>query len=227
MIKLQHGVSGQTTGLTNFPLSEILVIGNARRAGYGSPSARRISGKTYAKPRVSEELSPLELLRQENELLRETINSADKDIEEIEAQLQVMGPVNILRIKGKAQCCIALHWQGHAACSACNNYLGAKTQLQVDMPQEEGVDVNELEQKLVEEDEGDAKAQQEVDNPEDYWSPVSDPIRAGNVDEYGLIQPVPQHDGTECLKWDDSLWSHADHFKVCCLPSCSVRPLDA
>ena len=38
---------------------------------------------------MSEDLSPLELLRKENELLRETINSADKDIEELEAQLQV------------------------------------------------------------------------------------------------------------------------------------------
>jgi hypothetical protein len=35
------------------------------------------------------------------------------------------------------------------------------------------------------------------------------------IEQYGAIQPVPQHDGTECLKWDDSLWSHADHFKVC------------
>ena len=85
------------------------------------------------------------------------------------------------------------------------------------MLQEEGVDVKELEQKLAEADEGDATVQQGVDSPEDYWSPVSDPIRAGNVDEYGSIQPVPQHDGTECLKWDDSLRSHADHFKVCCL----------
>lgn len=37
---------------------------------------------------------------------------------------------------------------------------------------------------------------------------------AAFVEQYGPIQPVPQHDGTECLKWDDSLWSHADHFKV-------------
>jgi hypothetical protein len=45
----------------------------------------------HAKPsiKVSEELSPLELLRRENELLRETINSADSAIEELEAQLQV------------------------------------------------------------------------------------------------------------------------------------------
>ena len=33
-------------------------------------------------------------------------------------------------------------------------------------------------------------------------------------EQYGLISPIPDHDGTECLKWDPSLWSHADHFKV-------------
>lgn len=50
---------------------------------------RRAQTRVSAKPKVSEDLSPLELLRQENELLRKTINSADKDIEELEAQLQV------------------------------------------------------------------------------------------------------------------------------------------
>jgi 1,4-alpha-glucan branching enzyme len=24
---------------------------------------------------------------------------------------------------------------------------------------------------------------------------------------------MPNHDGTECLRWDDTLWSHAEHFK--------------
>lgn len=35
-----------------------------------------------------------------------------------------------------------------------------------------------------------------------------------SVQVYGDIKPVPSHDGTECLKFDDTLWSHADHFKV-------------
>ena len=34
------------------------------------------------------------------------------------------------------------------------------------------------------------------------------------VEQYGLVSPIPDHDGTDCLKWDPSLWSHADHFKV-------------
>ena len=67
-----------------------------------------------------------------------------------------------------------------------------------------------------EEDAESTQAQQEADNPEDFWSPVSAPTATpGKVDDYGALQPVPDHDGTECLKWDDSLWSHADHFKVC------------
>ncbi|CAL5225794.1 g8569 [Coccomyxa viridis] len=128
---------------------------------------RRAQTRVSAKPKVSEDLSPLELLRQENELLRKTINSADKDIEELEAQLQ-----------------------------------------------EEGVDVAELEKRLEEGEQAEStQAQQEADNAEDFWSPVSAPLSVGSVDDYGALQPVPAHDGTECLKWDDSLWSHADHFK--------------
>ncbi len=34
------------------------------------------------------------------------------------------------------------------------------------------------------------------------------------VETPGKLSPVPEHDGTDCLKWDESLWSHADHFKV-------------
>ena len=34
------------------------------------------------------------------------------------------------------------------------------------------------------------------------------------VEQHGAISAVPSHDGTECLKWDDSLWTHQDHFKV-------------
>ena len=95
------------------------------------------------------------------------------------------------------------------------------------------MDVAELEKRLEEGEEAEsAQAQPQADNPEDFWSPVSAPIPAGAVDDYGALQPVPAHDGTECLKWDDSLWSHADHFKVlvtmhlvaiCALYSKSVR----
>ncbi len=47
---------------------------------------------------MTEELSPLELLRRENELLRETINSADSAIEELEAQLQVSAAIRELLV---------------------------------------------------------------------------------------------------------------------------------
>ncbi len=79
------------------------------------------------------------------------------------------------------------------------------------------MDVAELEKRLEEGEQAEStQAQQEADNAEDFWSPVSAPLSVGSVDDYGALQPVPAHDGTECLKWDDSLWSHADHFKVCC-----------
>ncbi len=39
-------------------------------------------------------------------------------------------------------------------------------------------------------------------------------MEGGYADSYGAISPLPAHDGTECLKWDESLWSHAEHFRV-------------
>lgn len=60
-------------------------------AGVNGGLNRRNAGVRHAKPstKITEDLSPLEVLRRENELLRETINSADSAIEELEAQLQV------------------------------------------------------------------------------------------------------------------------------------------
>lgn len=51
--------------------------------------------------------------------------------------------------------------------------------------------------------------------PEDYWSPALEvPAGGAFVEEYGAMTPVPDHDGTECFKWDNTLWQAADHFKV-------------
>lgn len=52
------------------------------------------------------------------------------------------------------------------------------------------------------------------DNPEDYWTPQGQDTGGEFIERLGAISPVPEHDGTECLKWDDSLWSHSDHFRV-------------
>jgi hypothetical protein len=50
---------------------------------------------------------------------------------------------------------------------------------------------------------------------EDYWTPQQDPVPGGEVvEQYGKIKPLPEHDGTECLKFDNTLWSHGEHFKV-------------
>ena len=52
-------------------------------------------------------------------------------------------------------------------------------------------------------------------DPLALWAPVvprSDPLPF--ADPKQPVRPLPDaSDGTECLKWDDSLWSHADHFK--------------
>ena len=48
---------------------------------------------------------------------------------------------------------------------------------------------------------------------EDYWSPQCPPSPPFK-DDYGAITPLPSHDGTDCLKWDESLRTHTEHFKV-------------
>ena len=54
-----------------------------------------------------------------------------------------------------------------------------------------------------------------ISTPEDFWTPLAPPPKtAAYKEQYQPIKPPPEHDGTECLKWDDSLWSHADHIKV-------------
>eukprot|EP00882_Tetradesmus_deserticola_P024958 GHRQ01027340.1.p1 GENE.GHRQ01027340.1~~GHRQ01027340.1.p1 ORF type:complete len:184 (-),score=34.00 GHRQ01027340.1:159-710(-) len=109
------------------------------------------------------EMSPLEVLRRENELLKATVAEASASIQELETSLSSSD--------------VPLP-QGALATSAAS------------------LDTRNLE-------------------PQDYWSPTID-VPAGYVyeDEYGAISPIPGHDGTECLKWDDTLWSHADHFRV-------------
>lgn len=55
----------------------------------------------HAKPRTDtkEELSPLELLHRENELLRETISGADSAFGELEGRLQVGGTLSQPMVK--------------------------------------------------------------------------------------------------------------------------------
>ncbi|WIA23688.1 hypothetical protein OEZ85_000382 [Tetradesmus obliquus] len=127
-------------------------------------SVARLSGVT--RPRnvatAAGEMSPLEVLRRENELLKATVAEASASIQELEGSLSSS---NVPLPQGA--------------------FAGSPASI-------------------------DSRALA----PEDYWSPTID-VPAGYVyeDEYGAITPVPSHDGTECLKWDDTLWSHADHFR--------------
>ncbi|GMH39251.1 hypothetical protein BSKO_07149 [Bryopsis sp. KO-2023] len=49
--------------------------------------------------------------------------------------------------------------------------------------------------------------------PEEAWSPALAPVEGGYEDMLGPLTPIPQHNGTEVFKWDDTLWSHENHFK--------------
>lgn len=114
----------------------------------------------------TESVSPLDVLRRENELLKQTISDAQVSIQELESSLS---DANVPIPLGS---------------SSAN------------------LDPSNLQ-------------------PEDFWSPCID-VPPGFVyeDEYGPVTPVPGHDGTECLKWDETLWSHADHFRVGCSVFC-------
>lgn len=60
-----------------------------------------------------------------------------------------------------------------------------------------------------------------ISTPEEFWTPLRPPPSGNGAefkDPYGKLSPVPQHDGTDCLKTDDSLYSHAEHFKVHLVP---------
>ena len=127
------------------------------------------------------------MLQRENELLRETISTADTAIEELEGQLQVGDQLGLsaayLRSSG-------------AFCGA-----DASLPIRQEGGGENGADVA-------------STSQGGHLTPEEYWSPEQQAVEGGYADPYGPISPLPEHDGTECLKWDDSLWSHAEHFRV-------------
>lgn len=108
-------------------------------------------------------MSPLEVLRRENELLKQTVAEASASIQELESSLSEANVPIPAAIPGNSL---------------------------------EAMDPRNLQ-------------------PEDFWSPTIE-VPQGFVyeDEYGSLTPIPSHDGTECLKWDDTLWSHADHFRV-------------
>lgn len=109
----------------------------------------------------TESVSPLEVLRRENELLKQTISDAQSSIKDLESSL---------------------------------------SDAHVPIPQGSSSGTNLDPSNL---------------QPEDFWSPCID-VPNGFVyeDDYGPVSPIPGHDGTECLKWDETLWSHADHFRV-------------
>lgn len=124
----------------------------------------------------------MELLRRENELLRQTLDVANVPIDTV---------VESVAPSAKS--------------------TSAKTS---ETPSVRGTVTSDsgLELSLLDELGGVATS---LEKPEDYWSPCIDvPDNMEYVDEYGPISPIPNHDGTMSFKWDNTLWSAAEHFKV-------------
>lgn len=125
-----------------------------------------------------EKLSALELLRRENELLRQTLDVANVPVDTISTP--------------------------SASSSKSPSSSSAKSVRPKSVAASDPVQLSALE---------DGSVTGLV--PEDYWSPcIEVPDGMEYVDEYGPISPVPDHDGTMCFKWDNTLWSAAEHFKV-------------
>lgn len=134
-----------------------------------------------------EKLSALELLRRENELLRQTLDVANVPVDAISTP--------------------------SASSSKSSSSLSAKSVRPKSVATSDPVQLSLL----------DAEGSGTALVPEDYWSPcIEVPDGMEYVDEYGPISPVPNHDGTMCFKWDNTLWSAAEHFKVCSLGICII-----
>ncbi|KDD75589.1 hypothetical protein H632_c603p0, partial [Helicosporidium sp. ATCC 50920] len=57
-------------------------------------------------------------------------------------------------------------------------------------------------------------AKKPVQTAEDAWTPLVPASSShGAPDPKGSVPPIPEHDGTEVLQWDPTLWSHAEHFR--------------
>lgn len=126
----------------------------------GSRKSRHVA----AAAETDSTVSPLDVLKRENELLKQTISEAKVSITDLEQSLGDAG-VPFSKLSNEEA-------QSHA------------------------IDTADLQ-------------------PEDFWSPAIEvPEGFEYQDEYGAISPIPDHDGTECFKWDETLWAKADHFKV-------------
>ncbi len=148
-----------------------MVPGTAERwltafcANAGNPVARPRTVIVNAKA-TDQSVAALEVLRKENELLKQTISGAKVSIANLEQSIEAAGS-------------IVPPPQPSAAGGA-----------------EDALDLANLQ-------------------PEDYWSPAIDvPDGVAYEEEYGAISPIPDHDGTASFKYDETLWSKAEHFKV-------------
>eukprot|EP00891_Asterochloris_glomerata_P008249 jgi/Astpho2/8249/Aster-01334 len=157
------------------------------RQAHNAPKGRKHNVVAQAKQRASPKAaSPsVEAMRKENELLRKTIESTDEAEPAAPAASQPKEGSNGKQVPAEAV-------PAESTLSQVNT--GGVSVEMVD----KAADIQET----------------GISTPEDFWTPLAPPPKtAAYKEQYQPIKPPPEHDGTECLKWDDSLWSHADHIK--------------
>ncbi len=147
-----------------------------------------------------DDLPPLELLKKENELLRQAIESTGGSVSELEQELEAEG----VSLEGVAQ--VLADEEAEEAEEAKAAAAGA---------QEEAA-------AAAEEEEKEAGAIASASGAPD-WSPVQVQPKGRLMEEiYGEPQN-PNGDGTECLRFDPTLWSHAGHIKERYNRYCNLR----
>lgn len=140
--------------------------------------------------------NPLQVLQEENELLRRTIEAADAEIGDVKKQVQNLGGEVSSGCLADAHC-PHISIDGKVSC-LCQGFPDGRAASQVPQAAGEGSDADDAE------------------GPVAKWSPAVAPCSTGFLDESDTLpmSNIPEHDGTDCFKWDNSLWSQADHFRV-------------
>lgn len=189
------------------------------RAVDGSAAPRTLQPSLSGRPallsrsvqvRAASKQSKLDVLKQENEALRAALESVDAtdSVDEIENRLRAGG------IDTSQLASLGLSPEELLKGATTNGSSSSQTNGSSAYGEDEPLNPSAGQNfdSVASVAPSGAEAGLNAETPEDYWSPQT-PASDNFQDDYGGIPPVPNHDGTICLKWDNSLGAHADHFR--------------
>ncbi|GFH13938.1 Aamy domain-containing protein, partial [Haematococcus lacustris] len=182
------------------------------------------------------EIEPLEVLRQENNLLKSTIVEAEAAITDLEDGLRQAGievpEVDDASLLAAAPSGPEDYWSPALEVAPDNEYVDEYGAISP-IPNHDGTACFQWDNTLWSSEghfrvsykhmginRGECRGmtglwyREWAPGAKDYWSPALE-VAPDNeyVDEYGTISPIPNHDGTACFQWDNTLWSSEGHFR--------------